>query len=767
MVSCCRLDDASAASVRHNERGSAVRSIPIPTTGDIIAGKYRLDETLGRGGFGIVFKATHLEMNRPVALKTLLPQVAALPTAAERFRREAVLASSLTHPNSITLFDYGQTPDGVLYLVMELLRGKTLSQHLGRQGAMPVARAQTLVVQILKSLAEAHAQGIVHLDMKPGNLFLCDVPGEQDFVKVLDFGVARMFMDPRAANLSESLAMGTPRYMAPEQITGEPVGPETDLYALGLIGYEMLMGQPAYTGRTPLEIVALQLNQPAPRLPERLLQTSLGGLVDRLTQKAPAARCPNAAAALELLLGEASPAWSVLQGGAAGRPAAKAAAPLFHDEDEAGPTRVHREVNYLEEGSWPSVDDRALQQEMEGAATVVHALHEDPSLRLLAEAPLALGDEGDLDLAKTRVRDGFDEQPTQAVMVIDGDDLVEMIEGTGAVAAISIPDEPTREEPTARPLAPSEDTPAPPDSLEGGPAAISGGLARVARVQAKQRLPQSPRASGESPALPPQSPRDSGDLRRVSPQERAARDRPRQPDAPGLSRGVLVSLGVLGVSMAVTLAVVLGGVLWMISQDKAPALAQAPAPSQPVEAPPQPVATAQPAAAAQPPAQPVEMPPPEPERRGARLNLTSEPRTAQVFVGGRFAGTTPLVLPQDAEQGALTVVVKLDGHLDETMEIDYKGDKSLHVQMKKKPLAVTPAPRPAALANNGAAQDKPSPRPAAQDKPAPVAPSKPAAQDKPAPVAPSKPAAQDKPKPTPQDKPAPTPKKKVDPMGKW
>lgn len=281
-----------------------MRSIPIPSTGDLIANKYRLDETLGRGGFGIVFKATHLEMSRLVALKTLLPQVAAVREAVDRFRREAVLASQLRHPNTITLFDYGQTHDGILYLVMELLRGKTLRDLLNMGRATDPERARKICAQVLKSLTEAHQLGIVHLDLKPGNIFLCEVPGESDFVKVLDFGVARMFADPRNSELSGSLTFGTPRYMSPEQIVGEAVSPATDIYALGLIGYELLMGQPAYVGRTPLEIVAKQLNQPVPRLPEGLRGTLLGRMVDRATLKLPGERYQKAADALKVLMGD-------------------------------------------------------------------------------------------------------------------------------------------------------------------------------------------------------------------------------------------------------------------------------------------------------------------------------------------------------------------------------------------------------------------------------------------------------------------------------
>ena len=260
----------------------------------------------------MVFKATHLEMNRPVALKTLLPQAAMESVEVERFRQEAVLASSLTHPNTITLFDYGQTEDGVFYLVMEYLRGETLKERLQRTGHMTPEVAQKIVTQVLKSLAEAHNLGIVHRDLKPENIFLSEMPGEHDFVKVLDFGVAKMMggdnqADPNA-DLSMGATFGTPRYMAPEQITGQPVAAHTDIYALGLIAYELVTGHPAVNGRTPLEIITNQVHHQAPRLPDALRMTPIGRLIEGAIVKEPGRRPQHATAALELLHQAASTA---------------------------------------------------------------------------------------------------------------------------------------------------------------------------------------------------------------------------------------------------------------------------------------------------------------------------------------------------------------------------------------------------------------------------------------------------------------------------
>lgn len=796
-----------------------MRSIPIPTTGDIIAGKYRLDETLGRGGFGIVFKATHLEMSRPVALKTLLPQVATLPTAAERFRREAVLASSLTHPNSITLFDYGQTPDGVLYLVMELLRGKTLSKVMVPGEPMKDERATAVCVQVLKSLAEAHALGIVHLDMKPGNIFLCDVPGERDFVKVLDFGVARMFAAHNAAqNLSESLAMGTPRYMAPEQITGEDVGPQTDLYALGLIGYELLMGQPAFTGRTPLEIVARQLNQPVPRLPEGLRRTPLGQMVDRATQKLPQDRFARAAEALELLH-QPSEAYDVMQGGAASQDEGQdthLTSVLDEDEAEAGATHVHRDLDLLGESQWPEADLGIFQQEMDGAATVVRSLRDSDSSSLLSDSPLVDGDDDEMDNARTRVRDGFEEQPTQAVAVYDADDLVELVEGTTQLdlgdleesleddlvdpeptpeaerteeygrnvffsvgaeagymgAAHNVPGQeahPGQERQPGEPVLVSLKEAQEEDELDAPPQTNHG--VKPAPEQGRSAMPLLTPSTPSLSAMPPRDPRDSGLVRTTaSPQHPASQSGQRRaapaPDpapapAAKLDKGVVVALGLLGAGMVLTLTVVLGVILVaMMTRSEGGSQAELavaePKVAQAVEPPAQPPqgGAGGGAAAAQeekreekveekveekkevadqaPKADPVEEAGAQEPQAGARLNFTSEPKTAQVFVKGQFVGTTPLVLPQESREGDTEVVFKLDGYLEETVRVSYEGDKSLHILMRQKP-APTPVVR-RATPGEGSAQPPSPPAP----KSAPRV-----------------------------DPPKKAPKKKVDPMGKW
>ncbi|MFU8804695.1 MAG: serine/threonine protein kinase, partial [Bradymonadaceae bacterium] len=220
------------------------QDLTLPEQGDLIGGRFRILEVLGTGGFGTVYKALQENIGRDVALKFLTPGVAKDPINVERFRREAYHVSQLRHPNTITLYDYGQTEEGLAYMVMEFLEGDALGDLIQRDGAIEIARAAHIYIQILKSLSEAHRRGLVHRDLKPENIFLCEMFGEQDYVKVLDFGVAKMTMaDSDDEEGAEALTragriFGTPMYMAPEQACAEPITPATDVYALGLLLFE-------------------------------------------------------------------------------------------------------------------------------------------------------------------------------------------------------------------------------------------------------------------------------------------------------------------------------------------------------------------------------------------------------------------------------------------------------------------------------------------------------------------------------------------------
>ena len=275
----------------------------LPSQGDLIGGRFRIAELVGSGGFGTVYRAVQENVGRDVALKFLAPSVAKDPVNIERFRREAFHVSQLRHPNTITLYDYGQTDSGLFYMVMELLQGVALSDEIQRDGAIEQGRAAHILLQVLKSLSEAHQRGLVHRDLKPENIYLCEMFGEQDYVKVLDFGVAKMTMmegegaaDEAPKKLTRAgRIFGTPMYMAPEQACAEPITPATDIYALGLLLFEVLTGLPPVTGRNRMDVIHKQIREEVPHLTPELKGTPIGDVIRRATKKDPEARYQDAA----------------------------------------------------------------------------------------------------------------------------------------------------------------------------------------------------------------------------------------------------------------------------------------------------------------------------------------------------------------------------------------------------------------------------------------------------------------------------------------
>jgi eukaryotic-like serine/threonine-protein kinase len=204
-------------------------------------GAYRLLAPIGTGGMGEVWLARQYPLDRPVALKLLKERALAEPMAMKNFRREALAASRLVHPNTIRVYDFGASDDGVLFLAMELLDGLDLEQVVMQGGTFSVARAIHVARQACGSLAEAHQAGIVHCDVKPANLFLTRAAGQHDFVKVLDFGLAHITVGPGSSTVLDGIR-GTPPFMPPEVIRGERVTPESDVYALGAVLYFMVTG---------------------------------------------------------------------------------------------------------------------------------------------------------------------------------------------------------------------------------------------------------------------------------------------------------------------------------------------------------------------------------------------------------------------------------------------------------------------------------------------------------------------------------------------
>lgn len=235
-----------------------------PWIGKLVQGRFRVLEKLGAGGMGVVYKAEQVAMRRPVALKMLHPNLVQDAEVVTRFENEAAACSKLTHPNTITVHDFGQAEDGSLFIAMEFIAGSSLEQVLRESGALPWARAVKIAQQICASLAEAHAHGIVHRDLKPGNIMLFERAGSADNVKVLDFGIAKICegvggVDQRQALTRTGMVFGTPQYMSPEQIKGEKVGPRSDLYAVGVILYEMLTGELPFSAETPMGMLTKHL----------------------------------------------------------------------------------------------------------------------------------------------------------------------------------------------------------------------------------------------------------------------------------------------------------------------------------------------------------------------------------------------------------------------------------------------------------------------------------------------------------------------------
>jgi eukaryotic-like serine/threonine-protein kinase len=256
----------------------------------VLAQRYRLDAEIGQGGFSQVFRATELRIGREVAIK-IMSRDSVDAAGKLRFQREAELARQLVHPNTVRLLDYDLGDRPSPFIVYELLSGETLEAIIQREGALTEQRAARIAAQVLKSLMEAHAAGVVHRDMKPGNVFISSYAGESDFVKVLDFGIAKgADSTPLTA---AGTVIGTPRYMPPDQVLGKPPQPSMDVYAVGMMLAEMLCGHPVVRG-TPLEAAMEQLAKSPVALPEAVERSKLGAVIRRAVDKEPATRLGSA-----------------------------------------------------------------------------------------------------------------------------------------------------------------------------------------------------------------------------------------------------------------------------------------------------------------------------------------------------------------------------------------------------------------------------------------------------------------------------------------
>lgn len=272
--------------------GIALEKTDDSLLGEILAGKYRIDERLSEGGMGTVYRGTHVLMDKTVAVKVLRQSLAADEKIVARFSREARAASRISHPHAVSVTDFGEDEKGTVFLVMEYLSGQTLKDIIRNEGPMPLPRVVEIIKQVGGALDEAHGQGVVHRDLKSDNIMLISSTGA-DYAKVLDFGIAKI-KEPEGgydgALTSPDLVIGTPQYMSPEQCSQSPdIDARSDIYSLGVILYEMFVGHVPFTGESSTAIMLKHLQHPAPSVLEERsdLPEAVARVVSRALEKRP------------------------------------------------------------------------------------------------------------------------------------------------------------------------------------------------------------------------------------------------------------------------------------------------------------------------------------------------------------------------------------------------------------------------------------------------------------------------------------------------
>ncbi len=283
-----------------------------PDVGEIFEERYRLDDVIGIGGYAQVYRARQLDLDRDVAVKILKPlhhNPEKAIEATKRFEREAKLISQLGDPQTLTIFDYGTDEAGRSYMISELVPGRNLVRAIREDGRFGTDRAARILARVLYSLEEAHQRGILHRDIKPANVMIYDLRGRPDQVKLLDFGIAKAFSDDwdgsdsmQVALTGQGKIMGSPGYMAPEQLEGNDLDDRTDIYSLGLVAYEMVTGRRAIKAVDDLQAAFEQMQGEAIRIPSDIeVADELRSIIHRMVEKQPEKRFANVGAILEKL----------------------------------------------------------------------------------------------------------------------------------------------------------------------------------------------------------------------------------------------------------------------------------------------------------------------------------------------------------------------------------------------------------------------------------------------------------------------------------
>ena len=287
----------SAASMTFPSVADVGPADPTSLIGREIAGRFRILAKIGEGGMGAVYRAEQISLKRTVALKLLRPEVAASPLLVRRFNAEAEAVAKLSHPNTVGIYDFGQDTDGTLFISMELIAGASLRSVVHAEAPLGIGRSLAILSQICASLIDAHAHGLVHRDLKPDNVMLQERGRQRDIARVLDFGIAKLRDDSRQSQLAMTQAgdmLGTPQYMAPEQIKGEAIDGRTDIYALGCILYEMVTARLPFEGPTVMSLLSKHLLDapmpPSQRRPDLGIPKAIDDLVLSAMAKLPIAR---------------------------------------------------------------------------------------------------------------------------------------------------------------------------------------------------------------------------------------------------------------------------------------------------------------------------------------------------------------------------------------------------------------------------------------------------------------------------------------------